>query len=129
MNSDHVVFSSQHFAVEPKEDQETNPGIYGKSLATWVAAKLNERGVPVERIIAEDFGRCVLVKSKPFMLWIGCASLDDDPTRWQMFLALERGLIARFFAGHDAKIEFERLREHFCAIVHDIPDAADISWQ
>jgi hypothetical protein len=129
MSSDHVVFSSRHFAIEPGEDEETNPGIYGKALATWVAAKLKQRGVAVERIVAEDFGRCVMVRSKPFMLWIGCASLDGDAARWQMFVTLEQGLIARLFGRSEAQTELDRLREHFRAIVQDIPEATDIEWQ
>jgi hypothetical protein len=82
MVSDRVTFSSSHFKIEPGEDAETNPGIYGKALAEWMGAQLRRRGVPVEEIVAEDFGRCVMVKRKPVMLWVGCASVDDNPTRW-----------------------------------------------
>ena len=95
MVSDRVTFSSNHFKVEAGEHEKTNPGIYGKALAEWMAAQLRRRGVLVEEIVAEDFGRCVLVKRKPIMFWVGCASVDDNPTRWQMFIALERGLMAR----------------------------------
>ena len=129
MSSDHVVFSSSKFPVEPGEDEETNPGIYGKALATWVAAKLKERGVPVKRIVAEDFGRCVMVRNWPFMLWIGCANLDGDTARWQLCVTLEWGFIARFFGRNEVQTELDRLREHLRAIVQDIPGATDIEWQ
>jgi hypothetical protein len=68
MNADHVVFRSSYFPVEPGEDKETNPGIYGKALAAWVAEKLQARGVPVGDVIAEDFGRVVIVRGAPFLL-------------------------------------------------------------
>lgn len=129
MSSDHVVFSSSKFPVEPGEDEETNPGIYGRALANWVAAKLKERSVAVERVLAEDFGWCVMVRSRPFSLWIGCASLDGDTARWQMAVTLERGLLGRLFGRNEAQIELDQLREHFRAIVRDIPDATDIEWQ
>jgi hypothetical protein len=38
----------------------------------------------VAEIIAEDFGRCVLVKRKPVMLWVACASLDESPTNYAL---------------------------------------------
>ena len=128
MVSDHVTFSSSHFKVEPDEGQETNPGLYGKALAEWMAAQLRDRGVPVEEIIAEDFGRCVIVKREPVMLWVACASLDGNPTRWQMFIARERGLIARI-RRIDGTADLEELRKHYRMLVNEIPGVADIQWE
>lgn len=129
MISDHVVFSSSHFPIVPGEDEETNPGIYGKALADWVARQLRLRGVPVETIIAEDFGRCVMVKRRPFLLWVACASLDDTKDRWQMFISLEFGWLARFFGRADPAAELERLRTNFRALVTEVPGVRDIEWQ
>jgi hypothetical protein len=129
MISDHVVFTSSHFIVEAGEDQETNPGIYGKALASWMAEKLKARGVPVESMVAEDFGRCVMVQRKPFMLWVACASLDGSKTRWQMFIALEQGLVGRLLRRADATPDLQRLREHYRALVQEVPGIADVEWQ
>jgi len=129
MVSDRVTFRSSAFPVEPGEDGETNPGIYGRSLASWVARQLQGRGVPVEGTIAEDFGRCVLVKRKPFMLWVGCASLDGRKDHWQMFIALERGFIGRFWGGRDAERALAQLREHFRAMLGEIPGGSDVEWE
>jgi hypothetical protein len=129
MISDHVVFSSRHFAVEPDEDAETNPGIYGRALAAWVAQSLQRRGIVVERIIAEDFGRCVMIKRKPFKLWIACASLDGSHTRWQMFIALEQNPLTTFFSKESPEPELERLREHYRAIVEAVPGITEVEWQ
>ena len=35
MITDHVIFSSPYFKVQPGEDEETNPGIYGRSPSGW----------------------------------------------------------------------------------------------
>jgi hypothetical protein len=59
-------FESSAFAVLPNEDNETNPGIYGKALAQWLANQLRAAGVPAGEVIAEDFGWCVPVESSPF---------------------------------------------------------------
>jgi len=129
MISDHVIFSSSQFAVEPGEDTETNPGIYGRALAKWVTERLKRRGVGVERVVAEDFGRCLMIRTKPFKLWIACASLDGSFTRWQMFIALEQNLITRLFGRVDPKPDLASLREHLHAVVAEVPDAQGIEWQ
>jgi len=127
--SDHVTFTSSAFPVEPGEDQETNPGIYGRALAAWVAQKLRDRGVAVVEVLAEDFGRIVIVRREPYMLWVGCASIDDSPNQWQMFIALELGLFGRLLHRKEGQEELDRLREHFRAIVVEIPGVTDVAWQ
>ena len=127
--SDHVTFVSNAFPVEPGEDKETNPGIYGKALAAWVAQKLRDRGIPVAEVLPEDFGRIVIIRRKPFMLWIGCASMDNSHTEWQMLIALELGLLGRLFHRKEGQEERDRLREHLHAVVAEIPGVADVQWQ
>jgi len=40
-----LEFESSAFAVIPGEDEHTNPGVYGKALAQWLAEQLRTRGV------------------------------------------------------------------------------------
>jgi hypothetical protein len=130
MTSDHVVFRSSGFPVEPGEDRQTNPGIYGKALAAWVAQKLRARGVAIEdEIIAEDFGRVVVVQRTPFMLWVGCAGVDDSTTEWQLQIAAELPVFARLFRRVDPAPAVAQLREHLRAIVQEVPGVSDIQWQ
>lgn len=68
------LFRSDLFLVDPKEDEETNPFCYGKSLAEWVRVKFGELGYKPEAVIAEDWGWCVMLKREPFMLWVGCGN-------------------------------------------------------
>ena len=65
-NAQHFVFKSSMFPPEPGEDSETNPGLFGKALAGWLAAKLGDRGYDVDGEIAEDFGRLVQLKHSRF---------------------------------------------------------------
>jgi hypothetical protein len=66
------------FTITKGEDDETNPRRYGKSLAEWIRSRFLANGLPVEDVIPEDWGWCVIVQSKPFLLWIGCG---NDLTR------------------------------------------------
>ena len=130
MICDHVSFSSPYFAVETGEDKETNPGIYGKALACWVAERLQAHGISVDGgVIAEDFGRCVLVRRKPFMLWVACANADGSTTRWQTFIAFENSLLNKLFRRIDPASDLQRLREHYRAIVEEVPGISDVVWE
>lgn len=99
MQSPLLEFRSTTFEVTDGEDEETNPGIYGKSLATWLAARL---GVADDEVIAEDFGWCVPVKSPHYRLYIACSSEDDSRDRWRVFVFAEGGLFSRLL-GRDTR--------------------------
>ena len=92
-----LEFESQGFTVEPGEDEHTNPGVFGKALASWLAEQLRARGMRVGEVIAEDFGWCVPVESKPHSLYVACASADERPHHWRVFAFAEGGLVARLF--------------------------------
>lgn len=77
MNIQGYWFRSTRFEVEPGEDEEINRGIYGKQLAEWLKARLEDRGYKVEPIIHEDWGRCLMCSRQPFLLWVGCANMTD----------------------------------------------------
>ena len=78
MSPEEYWFTSSRFEIEPGEDEEINPRIYGRQLARWLKERLEERGYPVEAIINEDWGRCLMCSRRPFMLWVGCANMTDD---------------------------------------------------
>lgn len=73
-------FKSSKFDIEPAEDEETNPRMYGRQLARWLKQRLEEKGYSVEDIINEDWGRCLMCSRDPFMLWVGCGNVTDDET-------------------------------------------------
>jgi hypothetical protein len=99
-----LEFECSDFAVAPDEDKETNPGIYGKSLALWLAEQLRSTGLPVGEVIAEDFGWCVPVKATPQASYIACAATEEKPDQWRVFVFAESGLIARL-RGQDRSAE------------------------
>jgi len=71
-------FKSSKFQIEPGEDEETNPGLYGRQLALWLKARLEACGYAVEDVVNEDWGRCLMCQRTPFLLWVGCGSVIED---------------------------------------------------
>ena len=117
--SDGYWFKSSLFEIEPGEDEEINPGIYGRQLAAWLRQKLEAGGYGVE-VINEDWGRCLMCQRSPFALWVGVGSVDDEnrvdgmiPTKdavvWHCFAVTEGGLRMRMF-GKKNEIEMSRAK-------------------
>jgi hypothetical protein len=92
-----LIFECEDFAVAPGEDSATNPGIYGKSLAQWLAAQLHAAGFAVGAVFAEDFGWCIPVGAKPHALHVACASIGYTSYQWGVFVFAEGGFIASLF--------------------------------
>ena len=80
-----LEFESSAFPVTPGEDEETNPGIYGRALAQWLAEQLRAAGFDAGAVISEDFGWCVPVAATTHSLYVVCASLEAAPNRWRVF--------------------------------------------
>lgn len=98
-----LEFESSAFTIVPGEDEETNPGIYGKALALWLGEQLRAAGIPAVEVIAEDFGWCVPVESKPHALYVVCAS-GETSDQWRVFAFAEGGVMARLL-GKDRSAE------------------------
>lgn len=71
------AFTSALFDIEPGEDDETNPGCFGKALAAWIAARLTQFGYQT-RVVPEDWGWCVLCVEEAYLLWVGCSAMHDE---------------------------------------------------
>ena len=115
-------FKSSKFDIEPGEDQEINPRMYGRQLARWLKERLEDKGYSVEDIINEDWGRCLMCSRDPFMLWVGCGSVSDDETvqpddpppaksdvTWHCFATAEVFFWKRLFRRIDTKPAVSKL--------------------
>lgn len=115
-------FVSDLFRIEPGEDAQINPRMYGRQLAHWLKAQLESRGYPVEPVIDEDWGRCLMCSRDPFLLWVGCgneydydtARPDDPPPPadrvvWRCFAQAEVPLWARWVKRVDPAPALARL--------------------
>jgi hypothetical protein len=116
----HVIRSSA-FPVVPGEDTETNPGVFGRSLANYVAAQMRLRGWEVEGVIPEDFGYCVMLSRKPVVLWIGCGNRREKTDEWMAFVVAEGAIPKRVLRMLDPSKEIGRVSEVLGEIMKSAP--------
>lgn len=57
-------FTSSLFQVEAGEDEDINPGRYGRQLAVWLKKQLEDRGYAVEPIINEDLHTDIQIRAR-----------------------------------------------------------------
>ena len=75
----HVEFRSNAFPPYDGEEDEINPGRYGKRVAEFLVGGLKQKGFEPLPPIAEDWGWVVPIKNDGFSLWIGCGNYDEYP--------------------------------------------------
>jgi hypothetical protein len=117
-------FTSSLFKLEPGEDEEINPGRYGRQLAIWLKVQLEQHGYNVETVIAEDWGRCLMLSRDPFSLWVGCGNVDDPTANvpssenivWHCFPAAEVPFLKRIFGKPDTTAALSKLDAELRAI-------------
>ena len=114
------------FRVEPGEDEQTNPGCYGRELANWLAEKLRSRGESVHEVLAEDWGWCVMLKRSPYLLWIGCSNRAGRTDEWGAFVAAELGVFQKLFRRPDTQPTTDRIQRMLLEIMKEIPGVAKV---
>ena len=75
----HVEFRSDAFPPYDGEENEINPGRYGKRVADFLVGGLKEKGIHTLDPLPEDWGWVIPVKNDGFNLWIGCGNYDEYP--------------------------------------------------
>ena len=69
--------------------------------------------------IAEDWGWCVVVKTSPVRLNVAVSNVEESTTRWRVFA----------WGGGDLKREVAALREQLVAVLQDVPEMSELTWE
>lgn len=92
----HVRFRSVEFSPPDQEPGTINSERFGYALASWLSARLSERGVKVEVPVAEDWGWFIDAAHEGKLARLGCGNVEGSITDWLIWIEGERaGLLAR----------------------------------
>lgn len=125
----HVEFRSSKFPPYDGEEEEMNPGLWGRRLAEYLAQRLAERGIATERFIVEDWGCYLPVKNEGFRLALCCGHQDGDDDQFLVFTEPSTPRIKKLFRTIDATEPLARLIAAVRDILATDPDIREIVWR
>jgi hypothetical protein len=123
-----VEFRSAKFPPYEGEEEQINPGLWGKRLAEYFVQKLTERGFTTEGMIAEDWGWYIPIRNEGFRLALCCGHQDGDDDEFLCFTDPARPIVKKFFKKIDATPQLTRLTAGMQEILSSDPDIRDVVW-
>ena len=123
-----VEFRSSKFPAYEGEEEEINPGLWGKRLTEYLAQKLAERGIETEEFIVEDWGVYLPVKNEGFRLALCCGHQNGDDDQFLVFTDPSTPKVKKFFRTIDATAQLTRLLDAVREILASDPDIREIVW-
>jgi hypothetical protein len=123
-----VAFRSKNFPPYGGEEEQINPGLWGKRLAEYLVDKLKLHGIETEEIIAEDWGWYIPVSNEGFRLAICCGHQNGDDDEFLCFIDPATPIIRKFFKKIDATHELMRVVTAMDNILSSDPGITDIEW-
>ena len=123
-----LEFTSDAFPAEPGEEDEINPGRYGRKLAAFIAEALRRSGLETGEPFAEDWGWQVDVANDNFPLWIGCGNIEDTPNALLVFIEPSKPVIRRLFRKIETRPAVERLAAALHAVLAGSGKVSGLTW-
>ncbi len=125
----HVEFRSDKFPAYPGEEEEVNPGLWGKRLADYFHHKLRDQAIETDEIFAEDWGWVVPIRHDIFAMWVGCGHYQEYPDGYLVFVEPSKPTIrTRLFKKIDTTSDVARVADAIDRILKSDPDIHDIRW-
>jgi len=112
----HLEFVSADFPAYQGEEEEINPGRFGKRLAEFLAGQLPSNGFTVKNIGIEDWGVRVEVENQAFPLWVGCGNYEEFENGFLCFIEPSTPHVRRWFQ----KIPTEPIVEQLASALENI---------
>ena len=110
------------------EEEEINPGRFGKRLAHFLAAELPAHGFKVSGMNAEDWGWRVDLENEEFPLWIGCGNYEEFENGFLCFIEPSKPAIRRWFSKVDTGPTVEKVASALEAVLTTRPSVSRFRW-
>ena len=124
----HIEFRSDKFPPYDGEEEEINPGLWGKRLAEYLQDNLPKHGVKVTGIGAEDWGWMVELENEQFPLWIGCGHQGGDNDEFLCFIEPSKPFIRKWFKKIDTTEQVSRVSNALKRVLESTLEIHSITW-
>ncbi len=123
-----VQFRSDKFPPYENEEEEINPGLWGRRLAEYLVTNLKEKGIPIEEPIAEDWGYYIPIENKGFRLAICCGHQDGDDDEFLCFTEPSTPTVKKLFKKIDASLQLEEIAKAMNEIFSSDSEIRELEW-
>jgi hypothetical protein len=124
----HVEFLSIDFPSYENEDEQINPGRYGKRLADFLAEGLPAYGFKVMCVGAEDWGWMVELENDAFPLWVGCGNDEEVENGFLCFIEPSKPIVRKWLSKIDTTSTVERLAFAIEALLQGGGKVSKLCW-
>lgn len=124
----HVEFRSSAFPPYPNEEEQINPGLYGKRLAEFVAESLNAAGFKPDEPGPEDWGWSVTIENRDFPLWVGCSHYQEYDDGFLCFIEPSKPVVRRWFRRVSTEAVVGRVAKVLDSSLRGRPDVYGLRW-
>ena len=123
-----VDFQSSKFPPYEGEEEQINPGIWGRRLTEYLAARLAERGIETGEMAIEDWGCYLPIRNERFRLALCCGHQRGDDEEFMVFTDPGTPKIRKLFRTIDGTAEMTRLLGALRHVLESDPDIHAIVW-
>jgi len=123
-----VEFRSSKFPPYEGEEEQINPGLWGRRLTEYLAAKLGEKGIATGEMAIEDWGCYLPIRDAGLSLALCCGHQDGDDDQFLVFTDPSTPSYRRWFRKIDATPQFTRLLGALREILESDPEIREIEW-
>jgi hypothetical protein len=125
----HLEFRSDAFPAQPGEDEEVNPGRWGKALAGFLRAELSARGLGGGEPYAEDWGWAIPIDNAEYAIWVGCGNRDGEENGFLCFIEPGKPTIRKLFRKIDVRARVEAVAAALEQALASRKDVYDMHWR
>ncbi len=123
-----VTFRSRKFPPYEGEEEQINPGLWGKRLAEYLVEKLNATGIETQDIIPEDWGWYIPIKNEGFRLAICCGHQSGNEDEFLCFTDPSTPIIRKLFKKIDVTERLSRIVGALEKIISSDPEITNVEW-
>lgn len=123
-----VEFRSTKFPPYEGEQEQINPGLWGKRLAEYLVQKLSEKGIQTQEIIPEDWGWYIPIQNEGFRLAVCCGHQNGEDDQFLCFTEPSTPVVKKLFRTIDATTQLNRLTDALRQILSADPEIREVVW-
>jgi len=123
-----VEFRSSQFPPYEGEEEEINPGLWGKRLTEYLSLKLADHGIETDEMAIEDWGCYLPIQNDGFRLALCCGHQSGDDNEFLVFTEPSKPKIKKLFRTIDATPQLTNLLGILRQILEADTDIHSVQW-